>query len=46
MVVKLIDMRDRAGGAEDAQVNRIVLSPAFIAPSLEEGMMPERTQIY
>jgi hypothetical protein len=45
MVVKLIDMRDRAGSVEDTQVNRLVLSPAFIAPSVEEGMMPERKKI-
>lgn len=45
-VVKLLDMRDRAGGAEDIQlVNRLVLSPAFIAPSLDKGIMPERKQI-
>ena len=45
MVVKLLDMRDREGGAEDAQINRIVLSPAFIAPPLEGEVMPERKQL-
>lgn len=44
MVVKLLDMRDRAGGAEDSQINRLVLSPAFITPSLEDEMMSERKQ--
>ena len=44
IVVKLIDMRDRAGGAEDPQVNSLVISPAFISPSLDEGMMPGRKQ--
>lgn len=45
MVVKLLDMRDRVGGTQDPQINRLVLSPAFIKPALVEGMMPEPKQI-
>lgn len=45
MVVKLLDVRDRAGGTEDPQINRLVLSPVFVAPSLDRGGMPERKQV-
>lgn len=42
MVVKLIDMRDRAGDAEDAlQMKQLVLTPAFIRPTFDGGVMIE-----
>ena len=45
MVVKLLDMRDRAGGMQDPQVNRIVLSPAFISAPVEDRLVAEQKKI-
>ncbi len=39
VIVKLLDMRDRVGGAAEVSqnINKLFLSPAFIAPSLDVG---------